>query len=192
MEFTKKTNSNQSLAITSLVLGIIAFLFSFIPCLGVATIFIGVTAVVFGTIAIAKTSKTKEEGYAMSIAGLSMGAIALIITIIWILFIVGANGHIFSKIGKIMDWAEDVHSTYEIDKTDTEINYELDQKDAETLNELEGVLDELEGVVEDINGEVKTSVKEANTEIKEALKEVRKEIKTARKKIKTDSTKIEL
>lgn len=192
MESVKKTNSTQNLSITSLVLGILAFLFSFIPCLGIATVFIGVAAVVFGTIAITKISKTKEEGYAMSIAGLSMGAMALLITIIWILFIVGPKGRIFDNIDRIMNWAEDIHANYEIDEIDADLNYELDQEDAETLRELESVLDELEGVVEDINGEVKVSVKEVNTEIKEALKEVREELKIVRKKIKTDSLKIEL
>lgn len=192
MESIKKTNSKQSLSITSLVLGILAFLFSFIPCFGVATVLIGVTAVVFGTIGITKTSKAKEEGYAMSIAGLSMGAMALLITIIWVLFIVGPKGRVFDNIGRIMNWAEDIHSNYEIDEIDSELNYELDQEDAETLRELESVLDELEGVVEDINDEVEVSVKSVNTEVKEALKEVREELKTVRKKMKSDSLKIEL
>ncbi len=181
MESTKSQNKNQSSAIISLVFGIIAFLFSFIPCLGLFTIITGVLAVVFGSIAVSRNKHNENKG--ISIAGLTMGVVSLIITIVWILFVVGFNTTLKTGIEEMVDWVETQSGTYEISTTVNDL--QIDEEDMKTLDDLEKVLDKLENASDEIDKEVSTdAIKEVNKEIKESLKEAKEEIH----KIKTDSS----
>lgn len=162
----KTVNNGQGFAIAALVIGILALLFSFIPCLGGAAIFIGSVAVVFGAISLSR-AKGPESPKGMGIAGLSLGGIAVVISIIWILFIVGSKGNFFNA-RNFFDWLKQMD--------DVEYNIEDDfEDDLESLEDLEKALDELEGAVDEVNKEVDGAVKEVQKEVNDAVNEVKKE-----------------
>ena len=90
-----ETKERKSYAITSLVTGLCA-LFSCIvvPILFFLTLPLGIIAIIFGAIVIAR----KQAGIGLAIAGLVTGIIALLITvlasILWLIVILIATGKI--------------------------------------------------------------------------------------------------
>ena len=64
------TNSWKTLAIIALVLGIVALLFSFIPCLGMYAIFPGIIGIVLGVVSIMQAGKVNAP------KGMAIAAIA--------------------------------------------------------------------------------------------------------------------
>ncbi len=74
----KNANTKQQtsgLAITSLILGLVAF----IPLVGV---FLGVLAIIFGFLALRQIKKEKLSGRGLSIAGILLGATGILFTIL--------------------------------------------------------------------------------------------------------------
>jgi len=171
MENINRTENNgQGFAIAALVVGIIALLFSFIPCFGGAAILIGATAVVFGAVSLSRAGATKAPK-GMGIAGLSLGGIAVLISIVWILFIVGTKGKFINNLDQFFNWAEHIE--------DFEEGFE--DGDLESLEDLEKALDELEGAVENVNTEViKTvdEVKERSIKVIDSTRNKIEEIKS--------------
>lgn len=171
-------NNGQGLGIAGLVTGIVALLLSFIPCFGGAAILIGSAAAVFGAVAISKANATNSPK-GMGIAGVSLGSLAVLIGILWLVFVVGAKGNFENHFEKIINWAEHID----------EINVDIEDEfsDLESLEELERELDQLEGVLDDINGEVSgildTVMEEVNSEVKNALDEARDEINNAKQEL---------
>lgn len=169
-------NDGQGFGIAGLVTGIVALLLSFIPCFGGAAILIGGAAIVFGAIAVSRANTTNSPK-GMGIAGVSLGSLAALIGILWMVFVVGAKGKFENHFEKIFNWVE------HIDEIDVDIEDEF--KDLESLEELERELDELEGVLQDVNDEVSgvldTVVEEVHKEVKKGINEARKEIKKAKK-----------
>ncbi len=79
------SNSNQSglvttLAVISLVFGIIGLLGSFIPCLGAFALFISGPSLVIGVVAFF-VAKSKEVGIGLSVAASTISAIGLVISL---------------------------------------------------------------------------------------------------------------
>lgn len=68
----------KGMAIASMVLGIVAVLFSFIPVVNLLSFLLGIAAVVFGIIALKKNSASKG----MSITGIITGAVSLFIAML--------------------------------------------------------------------------------------------------------------
>lgn len=62
------SGSYKSFGIISLILGILAFLFSFIPCLGIYAVFPGILGIVFGVIGLILANKV-NGAKGMVIAG---------------------------------------------------------------------------------------------------------------------------
>ena len=77
-------NPSAALAITALVLGILAFLISFIPILGWL---LGIGAVVCGAIGLSKIKKQLASGKGMAITGIVLGSIGFVAACGW--FILG-------------------------------------------------------------------------------------------------------
>ncbi len=174
MENQERTQNNgQGFAITSLVTGIVALLLAFIPCFVVAGILLGGAAIVFGTVSITRANANNQPK-GMSIAGLSLGSLAVLISIVWIVSFVGAKGKFQDHFKNAFDWIE------HIDDLEDEIEDEFNN--IESLDELEKALDELEGVIDEVNEEV-------NEAVKDALEDAREEIKDAKEQIEHDSTK---
>jgi predicted PurR-regulated permease PerM len=128
-------NSGQGYGVAGLVIGLIAFLLSFIPCIGILAIFLGPAAIVFGSVSIAKAYSNKSSK-GLGIAGVSFGSAALLVIFLWVLFIVrlGTKANIEEKIQSIIEWTENFDEKIE------------PMEDMKSLDDLERALDELEGV----------------------------------------------
>ena len=177
MEYkTNQQNNGQGFAIASLVIGIFALLFSIIPCVGTSSIIIGAVAVVFGTLALTRANAA-DSPKGLSIAGISLGGAAIVIAIIWLVFIVGAK-NVFEdkfqgKFDHFTEWAD------EFDNIDIETE---DFNNTESLKELESALDELEGVMDEVNAEINDSLNEVHNDAKKAINKAREEINDAKKR----------
>ncbi len=71
--------NTSGLAITALVLGIVALMLSFIPILN---ILLCIAAITFGIIGLNSVKKTGQEGRGMAIAGIVLGGVAIVISLI--------------------------------------------------------------------------------------------------------------
>ena len=70
----EEKKGGKGLAITSLVMGILAIVNSFIPFLNIISYIFAILAVIFGIIGI-----VKKNGLGMAIAGLAMGVLSMIL-----------------------------------------------------------------------------------------------------------------
>lgn len=179
MENTKNVQNNgQGFGIAGLVTGIVALLLSFIPCFGGAAIFIGSVAIIFGAVAVSKANLVNSPK-GMGIAGLSLGSLAVLIGILWLVFVVGIKGRFQDHFEKIFNWVE------HIDEMDVNIDDEFE--DLESLEKLERELDALEGVLdtinEDVGGILDEVIEDANNQAKEAIEEARIEIEIAKEEL---------
>lgn len=175
-----QANNGQGFAIASLVIGIFALLFSIIPCVGTSAILIGIVAVVFGAVSLTKANTT-EAPKGMSIAGISLGGLAIVIAIFWLIFVVGSKSVFQDKFEHFFEWAED------FEQIDINIDDEFDEM--EKLENLENALDELEGIIDDVDGDIHEAVIEVKEDAKEAIQEAREEIEDAKIKQQEDDSK---
>jgi hypothetical protein len=76
------------MAVAGLVLGIVSFVISFIPCVGLLAILPAILGIIFSIIGISK-AKTTGQGKGMAIAGLILSILAIAWVPIYILLIVG-------------------------------------------------------------------------------------------------------
>lgn len=74
--------AKKGLAITALVLGIVAILGAWIPFVGLGSVFIGVIGLIFGVIATILALTNKAAGKAMAIVGASLSLLAIIVGIV--------------------------------------------------------------------------------------------------------------
>lgn len=175
---TNQQNNGQGFAIAGLVIGIFALLFSVIPCVGTSAVLIGIVAVVFGTVALTKANTTNAPK-GLSIAGISLGGLAIVIAMVWLMFMVGSKNIIKERFQNVFEWADEFeHMDIEIDDNDFE--------DMESLEELEHALDELEGVIDEVNGEVEGALNEVHGEAKDAINDAKKEIDKAKEEVKKE------
>ncbi|GAA4876844.1 DUF4190 domain-containing protein [Saccharopolyspora cebuensis] len=68
----------NALALTSMILGIIGVVLSFVPVIGMVSWVLGPLAVIFGIIGI-----RKQIGKGQALAGLITGGIAIVVCIVW-------------------------------------------------------------------------------------------------------------
>jgi hypothetical protein len=78
MEETR-TNSGQSLGTAALITGIITFVLSVIPCIGVIAIIPGIIAVILASVGLSQASRNNSPR-GVIIAGLVIGIVALMIS----------------------------------------------------------------------------------------------------------------
>lgn len=71
----------SGMAVTGLVLGIIAFISSVVPLLNLLSFPFVLLAIIFGGIGLYQTIKGTKGGKGMAIAGLVLGVLALVVTI---------------------------------------------------------------------------------------------------------------
>ena len=86
------------MGVASLVLGIIALIVAWIPCVGVYALLFSVLGLILGAVGIAKAKKT-GQGKGLSIAGLVCNIIATVIAAIWFFLMAGSASAVneFSK-----------------------------------------------------------------------------------------------
>jgi predicted PurR-regulated permease PerM len=162
-------NNGQGFGVASLVIGLVAFLLSFIPCIGIIAVFIGTAAIVFGAVSIAKAnSASGSKG--LGIAGVSLGTVALVVSLLWVMFFIklGTKANIEEKIQSFFEW------------TDNQSQIDEPTDDMKSLDDLENALDELEGVRQEVEKAMNDSTKEMQQEVKKALEEAQKEIENAK------------
>jgi len=170
-----KQNNGQGFGVAGLVIGIIAVLLSFIPCFGGAAVLIGVTAIVFGSIALSRANVTQTPR-GMGIAGLSLGSFAVLIGILWLVLIVGAKDHFKNHFSEFWQWTE------HLDDSDINIDLDEDFDNKQSLEELEKALDELEGTSDDVKSNLNETIDSVHNEVKKAIQEAKDEIDDAKSK----------
>jgi len=155
MEENKNVNAGQGLGIAGLVLGIIALIISFIPCLGMYALVPGIIAVILSAIAFSQASKANAK------KGLITAA--LIVSIVGTA-IAGWQFYVFRN------------APSKLEKIGREIQKAVDEEfDDEDMQDLEKAMEELEGEIEEItDSTVKTATKAAAKALKEFSEEVEK------------------
>jgi hypothetical protein len=153
MEEIKNPNAGQGLGIAGLVLGIIALIISFIPCLGMYAIVPGVIAIVLSAIGYSQATKANAKK-GLIIAALVISILGTAIAA-WQFYIFRNAPAKIEQFGKEFQKA---------------IEEELDDED---LEDLENVMEQLEGEIEDITEE---SLKEVTKAASEAIKDVTEEL----------------
>ncbi len=112
-QIVPSSTTYKTFGIISLILGIVAFLFSFIPCLGMYAIFPGILGIVLGVIGFVMANKV-NGAKGMVIAGIVLSILGT-----------GVAYFQYKAIGKTVT---------EIDKV---------MKDSSTMNELKSAIDSL-------------------------------------------------
>lgn len=84
-EHSPRTNAGQGLGIAGLVVGIVALLISFIPCVGVFALVPGIIAIVLSSIGLSQANKNNGEK-GIIIAGLVVSILSTIIAAVWAIF----------------------------------------------------------------------------------------------------------
>ncbi|MBU8893361.1 MAG: hypothetical protein KOO66_11315 [Bacteroidales bacterium] len=153
MEENKSSSSGQGLGIAGLVLGIIALIISFIPCLGMYALVPGIIAIILSAIGFSQASKANAKK--------GLVTAALIISIVgtaiasWQLYIFRSAPAKLEQFGKEFQKA---------------LEEELDDED---LEDLEEAMEKLEGEIEEITDE---TIEEAAKAASEAIKEFAEEL----------------
>lgn len=160
MEEHKNSNAGQGLGIAGLVLGIIALIISFIPCLGMYALLPGIIAIILSAIGYSQASKVNAKkglitaALVLSIVGTSIAA--------WQFYIFRNAPSKIEQIGREFQKAVE------------------DDLDEEDLEDLEEAMEKLEGQIEDITEETMEEVGkaagEAIKEFSEELQEVAEEL----------------
>ena len=178
MENKTQQNQGQGFAIASLVIGIFALLFSIIPCVGVSAILLGIVAIVFGIVGLTRPNMISGSK-GMSIAGISLGGVAIFVAIFWLIFVVGSKSILQDRFEHIFKWTEQFDDS----------NADWDDEKMESLENLEKALDELEGAIDSTGKTVNEAVEGGNIEVKQAIEDARQEINDAKSAKKTENKK---
>ncbi|MBI9068056.1 MAG: DUF4190 domain-containing protein [Salinivirgaceae bacterium] len=165
-----QSKNSQGFAIASLIIGILAFLLCFIPCINISAFIFGPAAIIFGVVAISKTN-TPSSPKSMGIAGICLGGVAIFMAILMYSLIATNSDKIKDKVENYFDWAKEYDDDFQ-----EEFN------DAESLDNLEKALDDLEGVADEVNKDINDAVKDVHSDVKEALDDAKKDIKKAKEK----------
>ncbi len=155
-EEIKAPNAGQGLGIAGLVLGIIALIISFIPCLGMYAIIPGIIAIVLSALGFYQASKVNaKKGIVIA---------AMVISILGTL-IAGWQFYIFRNApAKLEEFGKEIQKVIE------------EGLDEEDLEELEEAMEELEGEIEELTEEVIDEVGEAVEELTEEIKDAKEEL----------------
>lgn len=133
-----KTNAGQGLGVAGLVLGLIAILVSFIPCLGIVAIIPGLVGVTLSAIAYNQAIKGNgSRGFI--IAALVVSILGSSVALMQGLFVSSLTGLSDKFVNKIEH------------KIDRESDTEVDKQFEHTGKEMEKVLEQLENVGDSIN-----------------------------------------
>ena len=118
-----QSSAGKGMGVTALVLGILGVICSFIPCFGFFAIMFGALAIIFGAIGL---SQAKKGGGAPGTprAGLILGILSTVFTIIWWISFAGA----------VASSAIELENAF--DESATELN--------DAMNELNDAIEELE------------------------------------------------
>lgn len=140
MEEPVKTNAGQGFGIASLILGILALLIAFIPCIGIFALIPGIIAVVLGIVGLSQ-ARNANGTTGLIISGLVISSLATLIAAVWLIFF-SASGLFLNKLNednKLDIVIEEIVNQFEKEfEDDQNIEIESIETDPEkTLEELE-------------------------------------------------------
>jgi hypothetical protein len=101
-----QSSAGKGMGVTALVLGILGVICSFIPCFGFFAIMFGALAIIFGAIGM---SQAKKGGGAPGTprAGLILGILSTVFTIIWWISFAGAVASSATELNDAMNELND-------------------------------------------------------------------------------------
>lgn len=151
----QNSNAGQGLGIAGLVLGIIALVISFIPCLGMYALVPGIIAIVLSAVGLSQAAKANASrglliaALIVSILGTSIAA--------WQFMLLRTAADKIEE--NVEGWSEELKDAIE------------DLEEDGTLESLEDALDDLEEAVEDVVDEIEDEVEEAIEEIESEMED---------------------
>ena len=98
MEEQEKTTAGQGFGIASLILGILALLIAFIPCIGFLALIPGIVAIVLAIVGLSQASQA-NGAKGVIIAGLVVSIIGTVVAAAW-LILFSAGGLFFNEVAK--------------------------------------------------------------------------------------------
>jgi len=98
MEEQEKTTAGQGFGIASLILGILALLVAFIPCIGFLALIPGIVAIVLAIVGLSQASQA-NGAKGVIIAGLIVSIVGTVVAATW-LIIFSAGGIFFNEVAK--------------------------------------------------------------------------------------------
>lgn len=102
---TAQPAPGSGLAVTSLVLGILAVLGCWIPLVNVVTILMGVAALVTGLVAIARVRKGTGGGRGLGVAGVMLGIVAVVVSVVVLVVTVATVSAVDEGLQEVADEA---------------------------------------------------------------------------------------
>jgi hypothetical protein len=82
------------LGLTALILGIISVILSLIPFCNYIGLVPAILAIVFGVVSLTQKEKNELNHKAMSITGISFGALAVVISVVWSILFLFSTGYV--------------------------------------------------------------------------------------------------
>lgn len=141
-EQTKKEENNEkrqsALGITSMILGIIAIIISFVPFLNIISLPTAIIAIVFGIITVIRTSVKKE----FAISGIILSVLAIVIAFSITIFAI----NMLDKSGKELDRiAKESLERTKIDVTNVELK--IDENSTKVTGKIKNISGEKKEVI---------------------------------------------
>jgi hypothetical protein len=176
MERDNYSTAGQALGIASLILAILALIFSFIPCFGYFAIAPAALAILFGALGLVQASKANAPR-GLILSGLIIGIIAFLIAGAWGLLISGGTNstdYIEEEfVEELNNVVIDNHSDEDIDETVSKFEEVVDSIDVREIN----IKINDQELSDDEKEKLKESVKDAGKKVGDAFKELAKDIK---------------
>ncbi len=141
MEEPVKTTAGQGFGIASLILGILALLIAFIPCIGIFALLPGVIAIVLAIVGLSQ-ARSANGSTGLILSGLIISIIGTLIAAVWLLFF--SAGGLFLKNLDNEDGKLDVIIEEFVNKFEKEYGDEVESDMEKTDSDLEKTLEELE------------------------------------------------
>ncbi len=144
MEEPPKSTAGQGFGIASLILGILALLIAFIPCVGIFALIPGLIAIVLAIVGLSQASSANGSK-GIIISGLIISILGTTLAAAW-LVLFSTSGLFLEKFGKEFANDERIESIIEefVGEFENEYGKEIDEAMEETDQNLENTLEELE------------------------------------------------
>ena len=124
MEEQPKSTAGQGFGIASLILGILALLIAFIPCVGLFALIPGVVAIVLAIVGFSQANSANGQK-GVIIAGLVISIIGTVLAATWLIFI-STSTAILKEIGDKPEFKEIIEQADAVDsKFDADLEKEL-------------------------------------------------------------------
>ncbi|NOY38513.1 MAG: hypothetical protein GXO83_13185 [Chlorobi bacterium] len=172
MENEPKNTAGQGFGIAALVLGIIALLIAFIPCIGMLALIPGVIGIVFAIVGLNQAAQA-NAAKGLVVAALVISILGTTIAVVWVFALSSSSFMIKNNLEKI---------TREFNKEfSKEYGKPFDEAIQETSKNLEKELEQLELAPDSLVNELEQIEKpgspgEAGQAAGKALKEINKEL----------------